>query len=176
MKNLGRLILVSMLALCLLGCRNLFKESPYSPVNVDFSKYNDIHVDWVDLIERDWRAHGYNTEEEWKNDIEYVNLSFQKYLQEYYLIDKKLTFSDKKNFTNYPTQGLLIKFGNVFIDYGHYQLYLSIKFVDLETNQTLLDIERRAYFGNQWGFTGFLNYALYEVSKQLSWAILKIKY
>ncbi|MCE5263790.1 MAG: hypothetical protein LLG97_09680 [Deltaproteobacteria bacterium] len=176
MKILKQLIIVSIFAFFLLSCRSLFKESAYSPVNVDFSKYDNIHVDWVDLIEKDWRMHGYSNEDEWKNDIEYLNLNFQKYLEEYYLIGKKLTFSNNKNFADYPIQGLLIKFGDVFIDYSHYQLYLSIKFVDLKTNQTLLELERRAYFGNQWGFAGFLHYSLYEVSKQLSWVIMKIKY
>jgi len=176
MTMLKRLMIVSILMLFLLGCRSPFRESIFGPVDTDFSKYKNIHVDWVDLIEKDWRIHGYRNEDEWKKDIEYVNQDFQMYLEQYYLIGKKLTFSNNKNFSNYPTQGLLIKFGDAFIDYNHYQLYLSIKFVDLETNQTLLELKKRAYYGDQWGFLGFLNQSLYEVSRRLTWVILKEKY
>jgi hypothetical protein len=180
MTILKRLIIVLILVPFLMGCprlfRDLVRESIFSPVNTDFSKYKNIHVDWLDLIEKDWQIHGYHNEDEWKKDIEYLNKDFQMYLEQYYLIGKKLTFSNNKNYSNYPTQGLLIKFGDVSIDYNHYQLYLSIKFVDLETNRTLLELQKRAYFGDQFGFVGFLNQSLYEVSRQLTWVVLKKRY
>ena len=165
------LLLISLL---LSGCRSLLSELDSSKSSdVEMTFYENIHVSWIDFLEENWPIHGYRNVDDWKNDIEYLNRNFQLNLKGYWLDNKNLSFSDNKNFTDYPAEGLLIALDEVFIDSNNYKLYLSIEFIDLKTNETLLKLKKRAYYGNQFGFTGYLTYALDEVSQRITLEILQ---
>ncbi|MHA1630048.1 MAG: hypothetical protein ACTSVS_07645 [Candidatus Heimdallarchaeota archaeon] len=144
-------------------------------MTIDLTKYNKIHVHWIDFREMYWRAHGYNNIDDWKNDIAYLNESFQMNLGQYWLAGKEVIFSENKDSKNYPPEGLLVTFDDVYIDYNNYYLHLSMKFTDLSNNETLLKLEQEAYYGNNYGFTGYLTYALDNVAQRIAWVIMQKK-
>lgn len=170
LKNIALIALLVFSSACAQTTSNKYK-----PVNVDFRKYRTVHVDWINLMEKNWRIHGYHSTREWKSDIAYLNRGFQSGLEQYWLQGKKVSFSREKDDKKYPSRGLLITFDDAVIDYNTYNLHLSLKFVDLKTKEVLYTVSREAYYGNQWGFKGFLSYALDEVSRQITWIILKKK-
>jgi hypothetical protein len=63
---------------------------------------------------------------------------------------------------------LYIKFSDVYVDYDHYHLVLSIHFIDPKTNTEIGKIPARPYYGDDWGLKGYLNWALKEVGTKLA--------
>ncbi|MCG8335897.1 MAG: hypothetical protein MJE63_15385 [Proteobacteria bacterium] len=100
---------------------------------------------------------------------------FQSNLEQYWLQNKKVSFTQEKNDKKYPSGGLLITFDDAGIDYNNYNLHLSLKFIDLKTKEVLHTVSKKAYYGNQWEFKGYLSYALDKVSQQIIRIILKKK-
>ena len=166
-------VIALFMVIFLVSCQRY--KNYFTPIEVNLNKYQNIHIQWVDFREKDWRVHGYQNIEDWKNDIEYLNQTFQYNLESYWLVGKKVTFSKKIDSKDYPKDGLLITFDDIYIDYNHYNLYLSIKFIDISTNKLLLEIYRDKYFGNSYGFTGYLSCSLDNISQRISWIILQKK-
>lgn len=168
-----RITLFALLPLLfMLGCSGSTQSDDVA-ITVDLRNYQNIHIDWINFDEDNWRLHGYGTIEEWKSDIRYLNEGFQVNLKKYWLPGKNLSFSTGKFDNKFPGKGLLITFDDITIDYDNYYLYLSMAFTDLQTKQVLVTIEKLPYYGNQWGFTGFLSYALDEVSKRITWLVVQ---
>ena len=155
------------------GCQRY--KNYFTPVEVDLNRYSNIHIQWIDFAEKNWRVHGYDKIDDWKKDIEHLNRIFQENLENYWLAGKDVTFSKDKDSTNYPKDGLLVAFDDVYIDYDHYYLYLSIKFIDLSSNKLLMEIKRKGYFGNSYGFIGYLTCSLDNVSQRITWVIMQKK-
>jgi hypothetical protein len=142
--------------------RYLKKES-----TVDMKGMNRIYLGWVDLIPEDWSLLGYETEQYWLEGIDRLNHSFMRLCQKEYLGGKTVAGSEARDADDPAGFDLYIKFSDVRIDYDNYLLYLSIHFIDPNTNSEIAAIPARAYYGDDWGFERYLKAALEEVSLKI---------
>ena len=81
--------------------------------------------------------------------------------------DRTVTAAKDKDDTNFAGNDLYIKFQDVRIDYEHYHLIVGIHFIDPKTNTEIGMIPARPYYGNDWGFKGFMNAALDKVCEKV---------
>jgi len=164
--------LLATLAFTVVSCTsspNYTKED----ISVDLKGYRSVHIDWVDLIEEDWSRLHYGDSTEWKNDINMLNKNFQNNLKKYWLNNINLTVAKSARSSTNSRSGLLVKFREVYVDYDNYNLHLTIDYIDLNSKRLLKTVKREAYYGNNWGLTGYLSYALDEVSERITWDILQ---
>jgi hypothetical protein len=83
------------------------------------------------------------------------------------VLDRDVTVAKDKDDVSTAGYDLYIKFRDVNIDYEYYHLIVGIRFIDPKTNTEIAMIPARPYYGNDWGFKGFMNAALDQVCKKV---------
>jgi hypothetical protein len=170
-----RFVLAVALALICIGSATPASASRYGvkryltkETTVDMKNMKTICVGWVDLGPDQWAAHGYDTKAEWSGVIDGLNAQFASSLPAIYLPGRTIVTAKDKG-EDIPTEcELYIKFSDVYVDYDHYHLILSIHFIDPKTHTEIGMIPARPYYGDDWGLRGYLNYALKEVATKLT--------
>ena len=157
------LILIIIYVLLILGCVSSQNKTLSSKANVDLSKYNNIHLGWIDFKAEDWELYAYQDKESWENAIGRLNKKFQMQCKSYF-VGKDVTASS--NSENIPVKEniLYIKFNNIHIDQFNYIVYTTIDFIDLSTNNTLLTIPDFPFYGKTVGFQNMLQSVLSEIT------------
>lgn len=151
------------------SCRSSYvivnDSKPTNPLN----KYNKIHIDWLDLKEKDWEVHGYATAEEWKNEINKQNVDglFQ-YIQKL-LPSKEYSFAESSTDENLSDMELRLKFSDIDIKpwrpFGPpFALNVKIHFIDIKTNEEIYSVSLKAQGLEGWNFEQILNNAIYNLA------------
>jgi len=135
---------------------------------VDMKNMKNVCVGWIDLDPDEWGAHGYDTKAEWSGVIDGLNAQFASSLPAMYLTGRTVVAAKGKS-EDIPTGcDVYVKFSDVYVDYDHYHLILSIHFIDPKTGTEIGSIPARPYYGDDWGLRGYLAWALKEVGIKLS--------
>jgi hypothetical protein len=145
----------------LMAHRNKVPEYKNKETTVDMSNMKRIFVGWVDLPTEEGALYGYE-KADWIALMAGLNQSLS-----HCIADRIVTAAKDKDDNNSVGNDLYIKFQDVRIDYEHYHLVVGIHFIDLKTNAEIGMIPARPYYGNDWGFKGFMNAAVDEVCKKL---------
>lgn len=128
----------------LLGCRKHVPENE-SPAVPLFDKYKKIYVDWLDLKEEDWKVHGYESVEQWREVILEMNMdAFHRFLKEL-IPGKEFSFSTSISGEPGKDMELHIKFSDCNIIYhaprpfrGRWiEVPVNIHYIDLKTNKEI---------------------------------------
>jgi len=166
-------VLTALLLLCV-ACPTPASASRYGvkrymtkETTVDMKNMHRIFVGWVDLGPDEWAAHGYDNKTQWSDIINSLNAAFASSLPAMYLQGRTIVAAKNKGDEDASGCDLYIKFSDVYVDYDHYHLLLSIHFIDPKTNTEIGSIPARPYYGDNWGLRGYLDYALKEVAKKL---------
>jgi hypothetical protein len=156
-----------LLSLCLvipapmLALRNKVKEYNYKETTVDMSKMQRIFISGINLPTEEGALYGYD-KADWIELMAGLNQKLSRCV-----FDRDVTVAKDKDDVNPTGYDLYIKFQDVNIDYEYYHLIVGIHFIDPKTNNKIAMIPARPYYGNDWGFKGFMNAALDEVCKKL---------
>jgi hypothetical protein len=123
---------------------------------------NSIFVGWVNLNPDEWILYRHDntlgiirggsdaaqwSKADWIDAINSLNSLFQQKCQSQYLTGHKIAAAKNNGDENATGNDLYIKFSDVRIDYGNYQLILSVHFIDPKTNAEIATITARPYYG-----------------------------
>ena len=168
---MNRFIVLAALLACLGVPSSLEARGPKRYLNkestADMSAMKTIFLGWVDMKPDDWKVHEYGSKEEWAAVINTLNRAFQQDCATTRLSGRTVTAANDQADENAAGQDLSIRFSDVRIDYNYYLLYLSIHFIDPKTKAEIAAIPVRGYYGNAWGFDGYLKAALAEVGRKI---------
>jgi len=129
---------------------------------------NRVFLGWVDLVPDDWQLHGFSSKAEWSETVDALNGFFQRSCTSKWLADRTVTGAKSINDVDATGHDVLIKFSDVRIDYDHYELYLSIHFINPKDNSEFRVIRTSPYGVNKFGFTRYLRASLESVAKRVS--------
>jgi hypothetical protein len=141
--------------------RNKVTEYRNKETTIDMSNMKRVFVSWVDLPTEEGALYGYE-KADWIALMTGLNQSLA-----HCVADRTVTAAKDKDDTNFAGNDLYIKFQDVRIDYEHYHLIVGIHFIDPKTNTEIVMIPARPYYGNDWGFKGFMNAALDKVCEKV---------
>lgn len=150
----------------MIGCTSKAKFSKTTK-NHQLQKYQAIYLGWLDLHEKDWILHGYGNQEYYTLFIARLNAIFQADCKRNWLAGKTVTGAQDMTNKGRPSAGLYILFEDVDVEYDRYYLHVTLHFIDIETGQTLLTLRNQSFYGNNWGFEGYLTYATKEIGHLL---------
>jgi hypothetical protein len=141
--------------------RNKVPEYKNKETTVDLSNKKRIFVGWIDLPTEEGAPSGYE-KADWTALMAGLNQSLSSCVA-----DRTVTAAKSKDDVNAAGNDLYIKFQDVRIDYEHYHLIIGIHFIDPKTNTEIGMIPARPYYGNDWGFKGFMNAAVENVCEKV---------
>ena len=141
--------------------RNSVKEYKYKETTVDMSNMKHIFIGWVDLPTEEGALYGYD-KAGWTELMAGVNQSLSRCV-----VDRTVTAAKDKDDVNAAGNDLYIKFQDFRIDYEYYHVIVGIHFIDPKTNTEIGMIPARPYYGNAWGFKGFMNAAMDKVCEKV---------
>ena len=137
--------------------RHGVKEYKYKETTVDMSKMQRIFIGGINLPTEEGALYGYE-KADWSELMAGLNQKLSRCV-----LDRDVTIAKDKDDVNTAGYDLYIKFKDVNIDYEYYHLIVGIHFIDPKTNTEIGMIPARPYYGNDWGFKGFMNAALDKV-------------
>jgi hypothetical protein len=141
--------------------RNGVPEYKHKETSVDMSKMQRIFIGGINLPTEEGALYGYE-KADWIELMAGLNSKLSRCV-----LDRNVTVAKDKDDVNPAGYDLYIKFQDVNIDYEHYHLIAGIHFIDPKTNTEIGMIPARPYYGNDWGFKGFLNEALNKVCEKV---------
>jgi hypothetical protein len=145
----------------LMALRHKVKEYKYKETAVDMSKMQRIFIGRINLPTEEGALYGYE-KADWIELMAALNQKLSRCV-----LDRDVTVAKDKDDVNAAGYDLYIKFQDVNIDYEYYHLIVGIHFVDPKTNAEITMIPARPYYGNDWGFKGFMNAALNKVCEKV---------
>ena len=149
------------LPLPMMALRHKVKEYNYKEATVDMSKMQRIFIGGINLPTEEGALYGYE-KADWIEMMAGLNQKLSRCV-----LDRDVTIAKDKDDVNTTGYDLYIKFQDVNIDYENYHLIVGIHFIDPKTNTKIAMIPARPYYGNDWGFKGFMNAALNQVCKKV---------
>jgi hypothetical protein len=149
------------LPLPVMALRHKVKEYNYKETSVDMSKMQRIFIGGINLPTEEGALYGYE-KADWIEMMAGLNQKLSRCV-----LDRDVTIAKDKDDVNTTGYDLYIKFQDVNIDYENYHLIVGIHFIDPKTNTKIAMIPARPYYGNDWGFKGFMNAALNQVCKKV---------
>jgi hypothetical protein len=164
MKRL--VVTAALLLLCIsfpssLEARHGVKEYKNKETAVDMSKMQRIFIGGINLPAEEGALYGYERVD-WIEMMAALNQKLSRCV-----LDHNVTVAKDKDDVNTAGYDLYIKFQDVNIDYEYYHLIVGIHFIDPKTNAEIAMIPARPYYGNDWGFKGFMNAALDKVCEKV---------
>ena len=141
--------------------RNKVPEYRYKETAVDMTKMQRVFIGGINLPTEEGALYGYG-KDDWIEMMAGLNSKLSRCV-----LDRNVTVAKDKDDVNTAGYDLYIKFQDVNIDYEHYHLIVGIHFIDPKTNAETGMIPARPYYGDDWGFKGFMSAALDEVCKKV---------
>ncbi len=166
MKRLQKAFLFSGLLFLFFSCSTKKSAQDLSEGH-RLSGYQQVHLGWLDLREENWALYGYYDQETFAKFIKRLNSYFQADCRTRHLKSKNLSFTSSATDEKFPSTGLLISFEEINPDYDSYLLSLTIKLTDLNTGETKLVFKNRSFYGDNWGFEGYLIEATKDIGAML---------
>jgi len=160
-------VVVAALLLCFtfstpaFAARHKVKEYNNKETTVDMSKMQHIAINALDLPTEEGALYGYG-KDDWTELMTGLNQKLSRCV-----LDRDVTIVNSLGSSDATKYDLYIKFKDVNIDYEYYHLIVGIHFIDPKTGADISVIPARPYYGNDWGFKGFMNAAMDEVCKKV---------
>ncbi len=145
----------------LMAGRHSVKEYKNKETSVDMSKMQRIFIGGINLPTEEGALYGYD-KDGWIEMMAGLNQKLSRCV-----LNRNVTVAKDKDDVNAAGYDLYIKFQDVNIDYEYYHLIVGIHFIDPKTNAEIAMIPARPYYGNDWGFKGFMNAALDKVCEKV---------
>lgn len=149
------------LPLPMMASRHKVKEYNYKETTADMVKMQRILIGGINLPTEEGALYGYG-KDDWIELMAGLNQKLSRCV-----LDRDVTVSKNKDDVNTAGYDLYIKFQDVNIDYEYYHLIVGIHFIDPKKNTEIAMIPARPYYGNDWGFKGFMNAALDKVCEKV---------
>lgn len=145
----------------MIALRHKVKEYKYMETTTNMSKMQRIFIGGINLPTEEGALYGYE-KADWIELMAGLNQKLSRCV-----LDRDVTVAKGKDDVNTAGYDLYIKFRDVNIDYEYYHLIVGIQFFDPKTNAEIAMIPARPYYGNDWGFRGFMNAALDKVCEKV---------
>jgi hypothetical protein len=144
-----KIILFALILFMTLNIHSREKETSFKTSVIDLSKYNNVYFGWFHFKIEQWAAFGFGTKAEWEKSINFVNAASASNLRKLWIkkgLSKNTNLEIAKNKNENPPEyaDLYIKFVDVYIT-DSYSISASVHFIDLKSDELLLEIPKRQY-------------------------------
>ena len=135
---------------------------------VDLQKVESVYIGWIDLDEKMWGYHEYETKKDWTNTIARLNSAFIAKLDSMYLPGHKVTGASSKDSSPKNSHDLHILFSDVKIDPNYQILKVTLTFINGDSGNTLFKVRNEEFPCHRIGFEQFLTGSLEKLGENLA--------